>query len=91
MGLAGAGAVAGDAGLVAVAAGPVMLCYAAPGWGAVVAGEMVVGTVAALGEGVWPGLWLERMVQFVSFILFACTGVIIGVGLAYSRWPGLRP
>ena len=71
--------------------GPVWLRCVLLGYAAVVAEEMLVGTSYALAEGNWPAVWLPRMGQFIAFNLFAFTGAIIGLALAYGRFPGLRP
>ncbi len=71
--------------------GPVWLRCILLGYLAVVAEEMLVGTSYALAEGNWPAQWFPRMAQFVAFNLLAFTGAILGLALAYSRFPGLRP
>jgi hypothetical protein len=71
--------------------GPVWLRCICLGYLAVIFEESLVGTLYALAEGNWPGQWLPRMGQFIGFNLFAFTGAIIGLTIAYGRYPGLRP
>ena len=69
---------------------PVALKVIALGYVAVVAEETLVGTLYAYNEGFsWP-VWSERVRQFVSFNVFAFTGAIFGLAIAYKLWPGLR-
>ena len=70
--------------------GPVWLRFLALGYGAVVAEETLVGLAHAGSEGSAAAV-LPRIGQFVLFNLFAFSGAIWGMGLAYGRWPGLRP
>ncbi|MFM2355922.1 MAG: hypothetical protein RLZZ528_1658 [Pseudomonadota bacterium] len=67
--------------------GPVWLRAVGLGYGAVIAEETLVGTLAALAEGFAPGLWIERVGQFVLFNLFAFTGAVWGIALLAPRLP----
>jgi hypothetical protein len=69
---------------------PVWLKVGILGYGAVIAEEMLVGTLFALNEGFTLATWLERMGQFIAFNLLAFTGAIWGLGVSYMLFPGLR-
>ena len=70
---------------------PLALKVVILGYAAVIAEETLVGTLYALNEGFTLSVWRERVGQFIAFNLFAFTGAILGLGIAYSLWPGLRP
>lgn len=68
---------------------PVLLRAVVLGYLAVVMEETLVGTLYALNEGITPGLWVERVRQFISFNLLAFTGAIGGLALTMQVLPGL--